>query len=354
LPVTYTVSITNESPGAFNSLVMSDVLPATVTFISGSLSADNGSAIYSSGIISWTGVLSPGQRANVTYAALVSADTPPGIFVTNTATISGDGARDGMQASAAFWLDVYTLTVSKAGDSSGAVTSIPAGIDCGSDCSGAFTYGTLVTLTAVPDTGSTFAGWAGACSGAGECAVTMTGTLHVTATFILNTYTLTVSKAGDGSGNVATDYFGTLLLPGGTTYAHGTVVTLTATPNTGSTFAGWSGAVTTTTNPLVLTMDTDKTVTATFTLNPAATSTLTINTTGNGKGAVSVNPPGAIFAAGTIVTLTAVPSATSSFTGWSGAVTSIANPITLTMDANKEVTATFATYLNYLPIVLRD
>ena len=41
-----------------------------------------------------------------------------------------------------------TLTVGKSGTGSGTVTSSPAGINCGSDCSEAYASGTSVTLTA--------------------------------------------------------------------------------------------------------------------------------------------------------------------------------------------------------------
>jgi hypothetical protein len=54
------------------------------------------------------------------------------------------------------------LTVTKGGSGSGTVTSTPAGIDCGADCSEAYTENTVVTLTANPATNSTFAGWSGA------------------------------------------------------------------------------------------------------------------------------------------------------------------------------------------------
>ena len=52
--------------------------------------------------------------------------------------------------------------------------------------------------------GSTFAGWSGACTGAGACSVTMSAARSVTATFTLNpvTYTLSVTKAGTGTGTV--------------------------------------------------------------------------------------------------------------------------------------------------------
>ncbi len=77
----------------------------------------------------------------------------------------------------------FALTVSLAGTGSGTVTSSPAGINCGIDCSEAFASGTEVTLTATPATGSTFSGWSGSCAGTGACKVTMSATRSVTATF---------------------------------------------------------------------------------------------------------------------------------------------------------------------------
>ena len=78
----------------------------------------------------------------------------------------------------------YTLTVTKAGTGTGTVTSSPAGISCGSDCSEVFNHGTSVTLTATAAAGSTFTGWSGAgCSGTGACSVTMDAAKSVVATF---------------------------------------------------------------------------------------------------------------------------------------------------------------------------
>ena len=77
----------------------------------------------------------------------------------------------------------FTLTVTKAGTGAGSVTSTPAGIACGADCSETYTAGTVVTLTAKASRGSTFSGWSGACSGTGACTVTMNASKSVTATF---------------------------------------------------------------------------------------------------------------------------------------------------------------------------
>ena len=82
-----------------------------------------------------------------------------------------------------------TLTVSKSGTGAGAVTSSPAGIDCGETCSGKFTRNRVVVLTPVPEPGSAFARWTGACSGAGACRVNMNGDKSVGAVF--NTVTCT-------------------------------------------------------------------------------------------------------------------------------------------------------------------
>ena len=86
----------------------------------------------------------------------------------------GGGGPDGGATS--FRLDVST-------SGSGTVRSSPPGIDCGGACSARFDQGARVSLSAAPAGDSTFAGWSGACSGAGDCTVTMTSDLAVAATF---------------------------------------------------------------------------------------------------------------------------------------------------------------------------
>ncbi len=79
---------------------------------------------------------------------------------------------------------VIRLDVGRSGSGSGAVTSSPAGIDCGADCSESYLGGTSVTLTATPDTGSLFVSWDGACAGQGSrCVIAMDGPRSTNARF---------------------------------------------------------------------------------------------------------------------------------------------------------------------------
>ena len=72
----------------------------------------------------------------------------------------------------------------KAGSGSGTVTSVPSGIDCGTDCSETWAGPTpLVTLTATPDPPYRFLGWGGPCAGTSTCEVAVDANITVTATF---------------------------------------------------------------------------------------------------------------------------------------------------------------------------
>lgn len=69
---------------------------------------------------------------------------------------------------------VVTKGVSGGGSADGTVTSLPAAINCGTSCTGYFTGGSTVTLTAAPNASSKFASWSGACSGTqASCNVTL-------------------------------------------------------------------------------------------------------------------------------------------------------------------------------------
>jgi hypothetical protein len=246
---------------------------------------------------------------------------------------------------------VPSITVSKSGTGTGTVTSSPPGIDCGSDCSEPYNQGTIVTLTATPDAGSTFWGWSGDCSNTGPCAVTMNASKTVTAIFQLQPteqYSLTVNKTGTGIGTVTSD-------PSGINcgedcneaYNQGTNVTLTATPASGSTFGGWSGDADCSDGVVV--MNANKTCTATF--NPQLVGyTLTVIKSGTGSGTVTSSPAGIncgsdcseTYTKVQKVKLTAKADATSTFTGWSDGGCSGTKTCTVTVDSEITVTASFA------------
>jgi hypothetical protein len=78
----------------------------------------------------------------------------------------------------------YTLSVTKSGTGSGTVTSSPAGINCGSDCSQSYSANTQVALSATAASGSAFAGWSGT-SDCSDGVVAMNAVKSCTATFTL-------------------------------------------------------------------------------------------------------------------------------------------------------------------------
>ncbi len=163
------------------------------------------------------------------------------------------------------------------------------------------------------------------------------------------THTLTVAKAGSGSGTVTSSPAG---IDCGATcsdaFTDGTMVTLTATAAAGSTFAGWSGGGCSGTGACTVTISANTTVTATFTASPG-THTLTVAKAGSGSGTVTSSPAGIdcgatcsdAFTDGTMVTLTATAAAGSTFAGWSGGGCSGTGACTVTISANTTVTATF-------------
>jgi len=165
------------------------------------------------------------------------------------------------------------LTVKSAGTGSGRVEGSDKVIACGNKCVAAYLAGTAVALSAKPDSGSSFAGWSGACSGTQTtCTVTVRGGITATANWAR------AASGGNGGGNamtlkVATSNPGTVTSNIGgincgsvcqANYAVGTAVTLTATAPAGKSFLGWSGACTGTAPSCTLTVNTSLTAKAGF------------------------------------------------------------------------------------------
>ena len=220
------------------------------------------------------------------------------------------------------------------------------GITCGtggSDCTETFDYGTVVSLTATPDTGYDFGGWSGACTGIGACSLTMTAARSVGATFTIQRYTLTVTAPTHGTVSGTGITCGTGGADCTETFDYGTVVSLTATPDTGYNFGGWSGACSGI-GACSPTMTAARTVGATFTIQ-RYTLTVTAPTHGTVSGTgITCGTGGSdcteTFDYGTVVSLTATPDTGYDFGGWSGACTGI-GACSLTMTAARTVAATF-------------
>ena len=189
--------------------------------------------------------------------------------------------------------------------------------------------GSDVQLTATPSIGFHFVGWSGDVSGTvNPITVAMGADRSVTANFGIDTHTLSVTTIG--SGTVAR-------IPDQTSFDHGSSVQLTAIPSTGWHFVGWSGDASGSANPLTVTMDADKSITATFAID---THTLAVNTVGSG--ALAISPDQQSYDYGSSVQLTATPATGWHFVAWSGDASGNANPLTVTMDADKSIAATFA------------
>jgi DNA-binding beta-propeller fold protein YncE len=163
------------------------------------------------------------------------------------------------------------LGISLSGSGSGSVTSSPSGITCPGACSYAYLPDTEVTLAASAAPGSTFTGWSGGgCSGTESvCEVSVSEAETVTAEFTIDTYALSVTLEGLGSGEVNSSPAGIdgceeLAASCNASYDYGTVVTLSANPAEGSTLTGWSGGGCSGTGTCNVTVDADTGITATF------------------------------------------------------------------------------------------
>lgn len=215
----------------------------------------------------------------------------------------------------------YNLTINISG--SGTVTKSPD--------QSPYLTGTTVKLTATPDQGYIFDHWSGDISGTTNIAAINMNTNDKTVTAVFTpVYTLNVI-ADTISGNVAIN-------PIQTIYKIGTSVSLYALPNPGFAFDNWSGSLTGNTNPVTITMDSNKTITANYV---TSTARFTLNTTTSGSGIIAINPNTTDYLTGSIVTLTAKPNSGNIFDHWEGDVTGNTNPININMNTNKAVTAVF-------------
>ena len=167
--------------------------------------------------------------------------------------------------------------------------------------------------------------------------------------FVFDEYTLTVASGGCCAISVTYDAQVESIPPEGswtvTPVTGGLTVTLQAFDDPGAycVFDTWTGDLSTAANPVTFNVRSNMVITATA----LEDYNLTTHETGSGGGTVLRSPDQITYPRGTVVTLTAVPSETAVFEGWSGDVSpgsSGDNPLIITMDDDKEITATFEFY----------
>ncbi|MCB0047357.1 MAG: hypothetical protein KDD92_18170 [Caldilineaceae bacterium] len=256
-------------------------------------------------------------------------------------------------------IQCYALALSHQGDGSDPEASPAQSAGCPT---GEFIDGQAISLLADPAAGWHVARWTGTDYDAGtdlSNSLTMPrrdASASVTYELKPITYTLTTSTAGSGSLTVTPDQ---------TRYDAGTEVTLTAAPASGWSFAGWSGDLTGTDNPVSLVMDENKSVTATFIEQSPC---YTLQLLAEGEGATPVASPlnsddcnDGAYHAGEDISLQAAPATGWEIAGWSGtqnnASTSVQN--TLQMPSNAHTAGVRYTRIDmgdsssssYLPLV---
>ncbi len=225
----------------------------------------------------------------------------------------------------------YTLTVTTTGDGSGTIT--PTG--------GTYTEGTSVTVTATADEGSQFDGWTGGVvSSSASIQVTMDSDVSLVANFSAistgcdSPIAVSLPLTQDGEGEYCYVASGTidhtnswnldLLEINGVDYTNSWASNIPPDAN-GKYYihyvssVGWGHAE----------------IAGSGT--PLESYTLTVNSTTGG----AVSPTGGTYTVGTVVNLTATADAGYVFAGWSGDASGTSASTSVTMDANKSVTASF-------------
>ena len=208
----------------------------------------------------------------------------------------------------------------------------------------------MVTLTATPKSGYDWKSWTATDGGTSNpTTVTMSSGKQVSVVFeprsllIINNQVVSDSTMSFNEGSVSVNP-----APGDDDkYARGTVVSLTAQPDSGYGLKNWSGTGSDTSNPATVTINSDKHVTVTFeqrfalNIDGQSASGPSVNFT---EGAVSLSPAplaDSRYAINAAVTLTASPAAGYRFDQWSGDASGNATNFTITMNAARNVTAAF-------------
>ncbi len=243
-------------------------------------------------------------------------------------------------------------------EGSGTVVSYPAGITCGAKddgCRATFKRSGRVKLTAAAERGHRFAGWSGGCQGTGRCDISGNARrVAVGARFVADddARTLTVVIRGDGDGRVVSRQSG---IDCGevcsASFARDTRVVLTAIPQEGSRFPGWTdpACAAAAGDTCTITLASSREVAVRFE-DEGAQPTHELRVLVRGEGTISSDPAGIEFCGGDCaesfaegeVVLTADPAEGHRLSGWGRACAGTeADTCRLTLDKPLIAVASF-------------
>ena len=185
---------------------------------------------------------------------------------------------------------------------------------------GSYIEGTQVSISATPNSGYIFSSWSDGSTDSTRT-ITISENITLTANFTEIIYSFTLSLEAGTGGNVSTS---------GGVYEQGTVVTITATPDSGYTFGSWSDGSTEQTRTITITQNLE--LTANFETIPSFSISLNANSGGSVSGAGTYDQ-------GVQVTISATPDSGYTFGSWSDGSTEQTRTITITQ--NLELTANF-------------
>lgn len=209
-----------------------------------------------------------GSSCNITLTTTPASGTPIGTKYATLDLTSNDKYYPLKSIALTSEVALPKLTVTKQNGGTGTVTSVPAGLSCGDTCSATFTEPTSVVLTAVADSGNTFVGWAGDCSGTiSNCTISVSQSANVVAIFSKSgqNYAVNLTVDGSGSGSVLSTPSGIACNTNcSALYTTNSNVTLHPSASQYSIFSGWVTGDCSGTADCLLTMNSNKFLTAAF------------------------------------------------------------------------------------------
>lgn len=232
-------------------------------------------------------------------------------------------------------------------------------------CSGSAPAGAVLEVRALGDQGFGLDRFGGACAGAGNpCSVTITGAVTLSATFkVAPWYTIAITPPTHGevalfesSGPPKICVANKPYTECAPSYVSGSQVRLSATPDSGGTFDGWTGACAAARGDCTITLDANKAVSASFT--PVARYSVSVTAPTNGGilggpqfGGAAIHcgttvyvvaACSAVYAVGTAVTFTPTPIYGYKLDAFGGDCAGQSPTCTLTISKNSTVSATFS------------